>query len=298
LLPRGGGQYSFSGLRSHHREALPARGADDEAAAPTPMDIAATSAMAAEDRVFLGGADFGNVVHEVLEEADFAAWDDATEAPDAGARAQILKALARHDLTETPEAATQVAALVARALNVALPGTSTLARLPATRRVAEMEFHFRLGATRLPALHALLAEHGHARASTPSRGSIEGLMHGYIDLLYRDDDGAHWVLDYKTNRLADYGPAACAEAVAHSDYDLQYLIYLVAVQRWLRLRLGAAYDPEKHLGGAVYLFVRGIALRGLDAHGRPADAAAGVHRDRPPQALVDGLDALFEGDAA
>jgi exodeoxyribonuclease V beta subunit len=123
-------------------------------------------------------------------------------------------------------------------------------------------------------------------------------MHGYIDLLYRDDDGAHWVLDYKTNRLADYGPDACAEAVAHSDYDLQYLIYLVAVQRWLQLRLGEAYDPEKHLGGAVYLFVRGIALRGLDSHGRPADAVAGLHRDRPKQALIDGLDALFDGGAA
>ena len=282
-LPRGGGQYSFSGLRSHRREALPARGADDEAAAAATIETAAAGDSAKQ----LGGADFGNVVHEVLEAADFGAWNGANAAPDAAAREAIDKALARHDLPRTPEAAAQVADLVARALNAPLPGIATLARLPATRRVAEMEFHFRLGATRLPALHALLAAHGYAHPTTPARGGIEGLMHGYIDLLYRDDDGAHRVLDYKTNRLADYAPASCARAVADSDYDLQYLIYLVAVQRWLRLRLGADYDPEKHLGGAVYLF-----LRGLDAQGN------GIHHDRPPQALVDGLDALFDGAAA
>lgn len=288
-LPRGGGQHSFSGLRSHRRESLPARGADDEAAAPATLEAVAATGDGAKS---LGGADFGNVVHETLETADFAAWDGVAEAPDEAARDAILKALARHDLPRTPEAAAQVADLVARALNAPLPGTATLARLPATRRVAEMEFHFRLGATRLQALHALLAAHGYAHATTPSRGGIEGLMHGYIDLLYRDDDGAHWVLDYKTNRLADYAPASCARAVADSDYDLQYLIYLVAVQRWLRLRLGAAYDPARHLGGAVYLFLRGIAPRGGDAQGN------GIHRDRPPQALVDGLDALFDGGAA
>jgi len=296
-LPRGAGQYSFSGLRGHHRETLPARGADDEVAAPAPIAEAtpdAAAAAAGGGLRPLGGADFGNVVHEVLEGADFAVWDGAVEAPGAREQAAILKALARHDLPQTPEAAAQVADLVARALNVPLPGTGTLARLPASRRVAEMEFHFRLGATRLPTLQALLAKHGYARASTPSRGTIEGLMHGYIDLLYRDDDGRHWVLDYKTNRLADYSPEGCARAVADSDYDLQYLIYLVAVQRWLRVRLGDTYAPERHLGGAVYLF-----LRGLDPHGAaPPEAAPGLHCDRPPQALLDGLDALFDGGTA
>jgi exodeoxyribonuclease V beta subunit len=152
-----------------------------------------------------------------------------------------------------------------------------------------MEFHFRLAPTRLSALTALLEAHGYARAVPLVRsGSIEGLMHGYIDLLYRDDAGAHWVLDYKTNRLADYAPQSCARAVADSDYDLQYLIYLVAVQRWLRLRLGAGYDPARDLGGAVYLFLRGLV---------PGDAAQGIHHDPTPQELIDGMDALFDGVA-
>src|SRR3546814_3082698 len=89
----------------------------------------------------------------------------------------------------------QVGYLVARALNVPLPGTATLARLPASRRVAEMEFHFRLRSTRVSALYALLVEHGYPRATAAARsGAIEGLMHGYVDLLYRDDVGAFHVL--------------------------------------------------------------------------------------------------------
>jgi len=170
---------------------------------------------------------------------------------------------------------------------VPLPGIGTLAHLPASHRVAEMEFHFRLRAARVSALYALLEEHGYPRATPPARGgAIEGLMHGYVDLLYRDDAGAHYVLDYKTNRLGDYAQAACAQAIAANDYDLQYLIYLVAVQRWLRLRFGEHYDPIHHLGGAVYLFLRGLV---------PGDDARGIHRDRPPQALIDGMDALFDG---
>src|SRR3546814_21090150 len=83
--------------------------------------------------------------------------------------------------------------------------SATLARLPASRRVAEMEFHFRLRSTRVSALYALLVEHGYPRATAAARsGAIEGLMHGYVDLLYRDDVGAFHVLAYKTKRLGHY----------------------------------------------------------------------------------------------
>ena len=281
-LRMGGGQYSFSGLRARHSETLPARGADDEAvAAPVEGDSA-----------ILRGADFGNAVHDALEAADFAQWQGRTIAP-AQAVGSVQQALKRRGLPQTPAAQTQVATLVARALNVPLPGIGTLAELDASQRVAEMEFHFRLGATRLSQLFALLDQHGYPRQHAQSRqGEIEGLMHGYIDLVYRDGDGGHYVLDYKTNQLRSYDPQACAEAVRGNDYDLQYLIYLVALQRWLRLRSGADYDPARHLGGAVYLFLRGLEPGSAQA------GTAGIHRDRPPQALIDALDRLFDGGAA
>src|SRR3546814_19811514 len=111
-----------------------------------------------------------------------------------------------------------------------------------------MEFHFRLRSTRVSALYALLVEHGYPRATAAARsGAIEGLMHGYVDLLYRDDVGAFHVLDYTTNRLGDYPPAVCAQAIAATDYDLQSLIYLLPLQRWIRMRLGAVSDPAHPL---------------------------------------------------
>lgn len=275
-----GGQYSFSGLRARHAETLPARGADDEAAAGSAED----------GDTILRGADFGNAVHAVLEATDFAAWRGAAATPESQRR-HVVEALRRYGLKASDANIAQTGRLVAAALNAPLPGIAMLAGLDATQRVAEMEFHFRLGATRLPELYALLERHGYPRRHPPAHtGEIEGLMHGYIDLVYRDGDGRHYVLDYKTNDLGGrYDAAACAEAVSASDYDLQYLIYLVALQRWLKPRFGDGYDAGKRLGGAVYLFLRGL---------RPGDGASGIHRDRPPQELIDALDALFDGGRA
>src|SRR3546814_19300153 len=66
-------------------------------------------------------------------------------------------------------------------------------------------------------------------------------MTGLIDLTYQHD-GRWYVLDYKSNRLPGYAPAQLAEAMAHSEYDLQALIYTLALHRWLRFRLGDGYD--------------------------------------------------------
>ncbi len=311
-LSGGAWLHSFSGLHALQPRAdvaaAPARGADDEAQA---LEELAASPLA--------GTGFGNAVHAVLETADFTAWRghvDGRVPP--GEQARLERALRHHGLSTEAPAIAQTARLVGRALNAALPGGVRLCALPDARRVAELEFHVRLAPTRLSALHALLERHGYPRAAAavPSALRIEGLMHGYIDLIYRDDAGRHHVVDYKTNRLPAYDAAALREAIRARDYDLQYLIYLVALQRWLRLRRGAAYDPARDLGGAAYLFLRGIDPQGIAASddARSADAmnvatglsadlfaqadtTAGVHIDRPPQALIDALDALFDGAA-
>jgi exodeoxyribonuclease V beta subunit len=135
------------------------------------------------------------------------------------------------------------------------------------------------------ALDPLYARDAAQVARLPAR--MQGLMHGYIDLVLQH--GERWyVVDYKTNFLggeqAAYAPAALAAAVREGDYDLQYLIYLVALHRQLRHRLRAGYDPARHLGGALYLFLRGMTR----------DGAHGVHRDRPPVALIEALDRAFD----
>jgi exodeoxyribonuclease V beta subunit len=108
-------------------------------------------------------------------------------------------------------------------------------------------------------------------------------MTGKIDLTCRLD-GRVWVLDYKSNRLPDYAPATIDHAMAASEYDLQALLYVVAVHRWLRMRRGADHDCARDVGGALYLF-----CRGLD----PASPGHAIASRRFPDALVLGADALF-----
>ena len=141
---------------------------------------------------------------------------------------------------------------------------------------------------RVDALLALL----HAHAVLPERHAfglrrrLEGLMTGKIDLTYTAG-GRYYLLDYKSNRLPGYDRDSLAQAMVHSEYDLQALIYTLALHRWLRFRLGDAYDYARDFGGVRYLF-----CRGLDAGN---DDARGIHAWMPPVELVNALDALFAG---
>ena len=66
-------------------------------------------------------------------------------------------------------------------------------------------------------------------------------------------------------------------------YDLQYVLYILALHRLLKARL-PGYEYGRHIGGAVYLFLRGVNDRGQ-----------GVYLDKPPQSLIESLDAAFAG---
>ena len=96
---------------------------------------------------------------------------------------------------------------------------------------------------------------------------------------------------------ASYTPERLADAMLHSDYPLQALLYTVVVHRYLRWRQ-PGYDPARHLAGVLYLYLRGMC--GPDTpltDGHPA----GVFSWRPPAPLVlalsDLLDARVEGVA-
>jgi exodeoxyribonuclease V beta subunit len=284
--------HSFSSLHARSEDGESARGAGDESLAAIDAET---------DDATLGGTTFGNAVHAVLEEVDASAWrrgaddDDDEDRVPASQRALLERALRRQGLAVTPSHLAQTARLVSRALNVALPGGVRLCDWPATSVIRELPFHFRLRPLRIDALHALLQRHGYPRARRPAAGALDGLMHGYVDLVYRDAQGRHHVLDYKTNRLSAYDPDALRRAVQLQDYDLQYLIYLVALRRWLRLRHGDAYDDARHLGGAVYLFLRGIDARD-DAAADAERSRRGVHVDPVDPTLLAALDAFFDGE--
>ncbi len=276
------------------------RGAGDE---PDAAQANATTTDAGQMRSLdtnlrFSGVRFGNALHLALEQADFARWRDwrGSVSPP-GEEAALLAALRREGYAdaELADGARLLCELIANTLNVRLPEGAQLSALPADARRAELEFHFAMAPVRVDALLGVLHAHGLvlARQGFGLRRRIEGLMTGKIDLVYVHEGRFH-VLDYKSNRLAGYGDAALAAAMRESEYDLQYLIYSLALHRWLRFRLGAAYDYDAHFGGVRYLF-----CRGLDAQrdGSPTAGRPGIYASKPARALIDALDALFAGDA-
>ncbi len=115
--------------------------------------------------------------------------------------------------------------------------------------------------------------------------TLNGMFKGFIDLTF-EHEGRYYVADYKSNWLgaddAAYTREAMAAAMAGHRYDLQYVLYVLALHRQLRLRL-PEYDYDRHLGGALYLFLRA--------------PGPGVYLARPPRELIEQLDALFLGES-
>ncbi|MBS0584633.1 MAG: exodeoxyribonuclease V subunit beta [Proteobacteria bacterium] len=238
----------------------------------------------------LAGSRFGTAFHELIEVADFAAWRDwHGRAIPPGQDALIDRIVRRHALDADPERARRTLAdLLARTLNGKLPLGARLADLAPGEYRAEMPFHFALAGVDTARWIALLRKHEYvADRSRFDTARLEGLMTGVLDLVVLHA-GRWWVIDYKTNLLrprgesAAYSRDAVDAAVRANEYDLQYLIYLVALHRWLKAR-DPAYDYERDIGGALYLFVRG-----LDGEG-----ANGVHECKPARELVEAMDALF-----
>ena len=144
-----------------------------------------------------------------------------------------------------------------------------------------------------------------ARLQTPGLGgqSLRGYLSGSIDVVFRvpgPDGPRYLVADYKTNWLgpadqpltaAAYARPRLVEAMLHSDYPLQALLYVVVVHRYLRWRQ-PGYDPARHLGGVLYLYVRGMCgPETPEDDGHPA----GVFSWQPPAGLVTELSDLLDG---
>ena len=110
-----------------------------------------------------------------------------------------------------------------------------------------------------------------------------GFMRGFMDLVFLFKD-RYYLVDWKSNILGkgieDYGPEGLNRAMADGLYTLQYLIYALALDQYLRLRV-PGYDYERHFGGVYYIFIRGVDPdRG---------AEYGIHRARPTAGFIHML---------
>jgi exodeoxyribonuclease V beta subunit len=155
----------------------------------------------------------------------------------------------------------------------------------------EMEFWFpsrHLDSAALDQLCAASLLDGVPRPVLPER-QLHGMLKGFADLVF-EYEGRYWVLDYKSNALgagdAAYSRAAMAAGMAAHRYDIQGAIYMLALHRLLRSRLGDDYVPARQLGGALFLFLRGIANEGT----------RGCYLLEPDLVLLDGLGRLLDDD--
>jgi exodeoxyribonuclease V beta subunit len=152
----------------------------------------------------------------------------------------------------------------------------------------EMEFWFPSRQLDVGALDRLCRQRLLGPVSRPvlPERQLHGMLKGFSDLVL-ECHGRYWVLDYKSNALgpgdAAYTTAAMAAGMAEHRYDVQGAIYLLALHRLLRARLGQGYRPAEQLGGAVFLFLRGIAN----------PATRGCYLIEPDLGLLDGLDRLL-----
>ncbi|MGM0691264.1 MAG: exodeoxyribonuclease V subunit beta [Pseudomonadota bacterium] len=163
-----------------------------------------------------------------------------------------------------------------------------------SRYQAEMEFWFSVERGDLDRLDRLVRKYVAPGRDRPSLSgqAINGMLKGFIDLTV-DHEGRYYLIDWKSNWLgpdqAAYTPKALEHAILSSRYDLQFVLYLVAIHRHLSDRL-PGYDYDRHVGGAAYVFLRGIR----SASDTPDNA--GVYTCRPPRKLIEALDALFAGN--
>lgn len=299
-----------AGLEDEPEAAEPVPGAaPDVAAVPSPM------------AGLPAGAAFGSLVHGVLEHAD----------PEA---ADLRAELHRHVVDQLRWWPVEVGADVLADALVPLhetplgplaPGV-TLGDVALRDRLRELDFEFPLagGDVRQPGSEVLLRDlapllRAHLAGDDPLRPyadrleqpplgdqPLRGYLSGSIDVVLRlpGPTGPRFVVvDYKTNLLgdpdrpltaADYAPALLAEAMLHSHYPLQAMLYSVVVHRFLRWRL-PGYDPGTHLGGVLYLYVRGMCGSETPlVEGHPT----GVFSWAPPATLVLAMSDLLDGGGA
>ncbi|MDT0594069.1 exodeoxyribonuclease V subunit beta [Glaciecola petra] len=120
---------------------------------------------------------------------------------------------------------------------------------------------------------------------------LEGAMHGFIDLIF-ERDGKYFIADYKSNYIgsdkSDYTEHKLLLDITLHMYDLQYLIYALALHRYLRANI-QNYNFSEHFGGVCYLYLRGMHSQGADAN-----QPTGVFMHHIDKKTIFALDTLFK----
>ncbi len=287
---------SFSGLirEAQHEAVMPEdRDQWERSGPPEPIGHGprqAAEKLADDVHLFPRGAHTGNLFHRLFEILDYRQtampnWHSrvSAELVQFGFESEWLRPVTR---------------LIGNVLATPLPSSAapfTLNQIAPAACVKEMAFAFPLKRLSPEKLAAVFRRHDLPLSSEDVDHQLKqlqfkisgGYLRGFIDLVFHIQ-GRYWLLDWKSNHLgdsyADYDPARIRSVMAADYYFLQYHLYTVALDQYLRLRLpGYAYESD--FGGVYYLFIRGM---------RPENEAdGGIYFDRPHPELIAALRRLL-----
>jgi exodeoxyribonuclease V beta subunit len=235
------------------------------------------------------GADPGVLVHELFEQCAQHGFQNIQNQPEIGQT--LIAKIFNHARWDNHRDTLQQ--YLQHWLNMPLLENQSisLTSLATHHYQAEMEFLLGADTVDVQLIDQLVCQHTFAGLARPCLlpKQINGLLKGFIDLVFMHD-GQYFVLDYKFNALGNqddsYQTDSLRQAMLDKRYDLQAVLYLLALHRLLKSRLGNNYDYDQHIGGFVYLFLRGART-----------ASAGRVTDKPPRILIESLDALFNGQS-
>lgn len=224
---------------------------------------------------FPKGAKSGTMQHEVLENIDFDANRETINE-------EVKQQLISYQFDEKWQSCLtlQIEKIVNTALWQAGPMLSEI-----NHTVDEMEFMLPVGSITNQTISQWLTKH-RKTATLFNQEHLQGYLTGFIDLVF-EFNNKFYVVDYKSNYLGktidDYTPDTIKKAIEHHYYDLQYLLYSVALVKYLTLKIDN-FNYETHFGGVAYIFTRGIN----------GEAGQGIYKARPDKELIDSMIGEFD----
>lgn len=231
------------------------------------------------------GAGPGTFLHNLLQDAADEGF--AAVATDTSLRAQILAKRCRHGSWAARRELLDNWLATYLQTPFSLPDGGSIRLAELNRYKAEPEFWFAVqgvSATQLDELVSNSVLAGYARPGLQPN-YLNGMLKGFIDLIF-EHQGRYYVADYKSNYLGPddgaYSQGAMRDKILASRYDMQYVLYTLALHKLLKARLKQQYCYDSHIGGVLYLFLRGQHA-----------ASAGVFTDKPPRSLIEALDSYL-----
>lgn len=219
------------------------------------------------------GAHTGNLLHFIFEHIDFS--DDRNWAKVVEQSMKRLSGSSDEDYRD------HIIELLKQVTSAVIPVSNpfSMYQIAKEKRINEFEFDFLLSPFNTAKLASLSSDlHPF---NIKSINELEGIMNGKIDLFF-EQDGKYYILDWKSNYLGNdlmyYDTAHLKAAMYDNNYHLQYLIYTVALTKYLELRI-PDFRYDDHFGGVIYLFLRGVR----------SDGETGIFYTKPKEELIDKI---------